>query len=341
MKWFLKSTSLPAIAVTLVPSPCFPPFFCSNLNPKTSGSTLNAYADTPHHVGTVSQPPKSSITPAEAILVIDSGYSHTTVTPLYKGRPLQQAVRRLGIGGKVLTNYLKELVSTSFNMSDEFYMMNQAKEQVCFVSQDFREDMDRAWKGDATHPNMALDTSGKGLFVDYVLPDYSARKEGVVRPHDPVLAAKALRTQAMSGPREQIEPFLTLGNQRIKVPELLFNPGDIGMKEGGIPEVVMQSLYALPPGLWPVMLANIVVVGGTAKFEGFTERLEAEIRQMAPTECMLRVANREHPVKATWLAGAQMAADPILLKKFQVRREEYLEHGAGWLQSVFSGKEAR
>ena len=171
-----------------------------------------------------------------------------------------------------MTNYLKELVSTSFNMSDETYMMNQAKEQVCFVSQDFRTDMDRAWKGDSTHPNMALDPA-KGIFVDYVLPDYSTRKEGVVRPHDPTLAAKALRTQAISGPREQIESFLTLGSQRIKVPELLFNPGDIGMKEGGVPEVVMQSLQAIPTGLWPVMLANIVVVGGNAKFEGFVERL--------------------------------------------------------------------
>ena len=233
---------------------------------------MNAYSDVQKLFGSPPRASSDPLTPAEAILVIDSGYSHTTITPVYKGRPIQQAIRRLTIGGKLLTNYLKELVSTSFNMSDEFYMMNQAKEQVCFVSQDFRADMDRAWRGDSTHPNMALNPT-EGLFVDYVLPDYTSRHEGIVRPHDPVFATKALKAQAVGGPREQVEPFLTLGSQRIKVPELLFNPGDIGMKEGGIPEVVMQSLEAMPTGLWPVMLANIVVVGGNAKFGGFVERL--------------------------------------------------------------------
>lgn len=239
------------------------------------GPILNAYSDIPYIFGSPSHNTtvNKAISPAEAVLVIDTGYSHTTVTPVYKGRAIQQAIRRLTIGGKMLTNYLKELVSTSFNMSDETHMMNQAKEQICFVSQEFRADMDRAWKGDATHPNMALDPAGRGLFVDYVLPDYTARQEGVVRPHDPMVAAKALRSQAIGGPREQIDPFLTLGSQRIKVPELLFNPGDIGMKEGGLPEVVMQSLQALPTGLWPVMLANVLVVGGNARFEGFVERL--------------------------------------------------------------------
>ena len=247
--------------------------FPSNLKDGLSGPTLNAYSDIPHLFGASTRNSSTKcLSPAEAILVIDTGYSHTTITPVYKGRPIQQAIRRLTVGGKILTNYLKELVSTSFNMSDETHMMNQVKEQICFVSQDFRGDMDRAWKGDSTHPNMALDPE-KGIFVDYVLPDYSARREGTIRPHDPTLAAKALRTQAVSGPREQIDPFLTLGNQRIKVPELLFNPGDIGIKEGGTPEVVMQSLQAVPTGLWPVMLANIVVVGGNAKFEGFVERL--------------------------------------------------------------------
>ena len=233
---------------------------------------MNAYSDVQKLFGSPPRASSDPLAPAEAILVIDSGYSHTTITPVYKGRPIQQAIRRLTIGGKLLTNYLKELVSTSFNMSDEFYMMNQAKEQVCFVSQDFRADMDRAWKGDSTHPNMALNAT-EGLFVDYVLPDYTSRHEGIVRPHDPVIATKASKAQAVGGPREQVEPFLTLGSQRIKVPELLFNPGDIGMKEGGIPEVVMQSLEAMPTSLWPVMLANIVVVGGNAKFPGFVERL--------------------------------------------------------------------
>ena len=66
---------------------------------------------------------------------------------------------------------------------------------------------------------------------------------------------------------------MTLANERFTVPELLFSPGYVGMKEEGLPGTVMQSLSGLPPGLWPVMLANILVVGGSCKIDGFMARL--------------------------------------------------------------------
>ena len=71
-------------------------------------------------------------------------------------------------------------------------------------------------------------------------------------------------------PREDVLP---LGNERFTVPELLFTPTDVGLREEGIPGTVMQSLRLLPEGLWPAMLANVVVVGGNVGFAGFMERL--------------------------------------------------------------------
>ncbi|KAL8879195.1 MAG: hypothetical protein Q9192_008287, partial [Flavoplaca navasiana] len=44
------------------------------------------------------------------------------------------------------------------------------------------------------------------------------------------------------------------------------------------------------------------------------------------------------PIKATWLGGAYMAADPAALKTIQVTRQEYLEHGSGWLSKPKSLK---
>ncbi len=84
---------------------------------------------------------------------------------------------------------------------------------------------------------------------------------------------------------------MTLGNERFTLPELLFHPGDVGMNAPGLPETVMQSLSGLPTGLWPVMLANIVVIGGNAKIDGFMSRLETELRQLAPVECTMRIAS--------------------------------------------------
>lgn len=218
------------------------------------------------------QDPDSVATPAECLLVVDSGYSHTTVTPVYKGRPLQRGIRRLDIGGKHLTNYLKEIVSVrQYNMVDETYIMNEVKEAVSFVSNEFANDMERTWKGNRKR---GQPDPGEGVVVDYVLPDLNAGKKGFMRPHDPLLNAKKRKGMLSGGHSEALsEDVLVLGNERFTVPEILFTPSDIGMKQAGIPDIILQSLSVLPLGLHPAFLANILVVGGNALIPGFMERL--------------------------------------------------------------------
>lgn len=195
------------------------------------------------------------------------------MTPLFKGRPIQQAIRRLDIGGKFLTNYLKELVSIRhYNMLDETHLMNEVKEAVSYVSEDFRRDLECTWKRVSSSRKKALNCT-KNIVVDYVLPDYNAHRQGFVRPHDPSLTTKMRKMGSLAGAGNGIEDYMTLGNERFTVPELLFNPGDVGMTQEGLPATVLQSLSGLPPGLWPAMLANILVVGGNSKMEGFMARL--------------------------------------------------------------------
>lgn len=211
--------------------------------------------------------------PAECLLLVDSGFSHSTVTPLYKGLPIQQAVRRLDIGGKFLTNFFKELVSVRhYNMSDETFLMNEVKEALCYVSQDFSQDLETLRNGTSSSWNKTA-SDGRNIVVDYVLPDYNCHKHGFMRPHDPHMNNKVRKIGAVAGAGGLAEDFMTLGNERFAVPELLFNPGDVGMKQAGLPETVFQSLSGLPTGIWPAMLANILVVGGSAKMSGFIKRL--------------------------------------------------------------------
>ena len=48
---------------------------------------------------------------AKAGVVLDAGFSFTHAAPVFDGRVLPSGVRRINLGGKALTNYLKELVS--------------------------------------------------------------------------------------------------------------------------------------------------------------------------------------------------------------------------------------
>ncbi|GAA87235.1 actin family protein [Aspergillus luchuensis IFO 4308] len=253
------------------------------------GPSMNAWNDVQSLFGDpIVQEANTTVSPKECLLVVDSGYSHTTVTPIYKGQPLQRAIRRLDLGGKHLTNYLKEMVSVrQYNMVDETYIMNEVKEAVCFVSNNFVGDMEQTWKGNRKR---GLPDPSEGVMVDYVLPDPNAGKKGFMRPHDALLNAKK-RKGGLSGASTEAlsEDALVLGNERFAVPEILFTPSDIGMKQAGIPDIIMQSLSVLPTGLHPAFLANVLVVGGNALLPGFVDRLESELRQLASAECAVRV----------------------------------------------------
>jgi len=44
-------------------------------------------------------------------LVIDSGFSSTTIVPIFDNFPIYNSIRRVDVGGKLMTNYLKESVN--------------------------------------------------------------------------------------------------------------------------------------------------------------------------------------------------------------------------------------
>ncbi|KAF2500421.1 Actin/actin-like protein [Lophium mytilinum] len=298
---------------------------------RSIGPALNAYNDLPF---SASDSPETSLLPPECLLLIDTSYSHTTITPLYNGRPIHSAIRRMSVGGKLLTNYLKELSSTRhINMLDETYLLNEIKEAVSFVSPSFKTDLERTWKGGLSD-RREVDPS---IVLDYVLPNYEHSAHGFARPHDPIKARRKL-LQPLDGPREDILP---VGNERFAVPELLFTPTDIGLQEAGLPEAIMQSLSVLPAALQAGMLANMVVVGGNSLIKGFMERLETDLRQLTPSNIPLRIARAPDPIKHTWLGGARLAHDRDILRSVVVTRAQYQERGSTWLGKWFAGGDAK
>jgi actin-related protein 6 len=295
---------------------------------RTTAPILSAYTPSPFA-------PVSSSTPGdpqESLLVVDIGHSHTTVTPLYQGRPLHAACRRLDIGGRLLTNLLKERLSRTMDMQREEWIVQEIKEDTCYVASDlndFSNRLERAWKGGQKDPR-EVDTT---VLVDYVLPDYEQLKRGYAKPFD---ANKTARMRLGIG--GAADPAITVGNERFTVPELLFAPSDIGMRQDGIPGVILQSLEALPKGLWQPFLASILVVGGTSKMPGLVERLERELRSKIDGSCVVRVVQAEDPVKNIWLGGAHLSQNSDLLRSLSVTREEYFEHGELWTRRKFAGK---
>uniref|UniRef100_A0A3B3YCC1 Actin-related protein 6 n=1 Tax=Poecilia mexicana TaxID=48701 RepID=A0A3B3YCC1_9TELE len=241
-------------------------------------------------------------------LVVDSGFSFTHIVPYCRSKKLKEGIRRINVGGKLLTNHLKEIISyRQLHVMDETYVINQVKEDVCYVSQQFYKDMEIAqMKGEENT-----------VMRDYVLPDFSAIKKGFCKPREEMV---------FSGKYKTGEQTLRLANERFAVPEMLFHPSDIGIQEMGIPEAIADSVQSLPEEMHPHFYQNIVLTGGNLLFPGFRERLEAELRSLVPAHLPVNVFLPENPVCYSWEGGKLLAHSPDY-DEMVVMREDYEENG--------------
>ncbi|KAG6032326.1 Actin- protein 6 [Claviceps citrina] len=217
-------------------------------------------------------------------------------------------------------------------MRNETFIVNEMKEAVCYVSTDFRSELEATWKGTRGERREAYLSGSGGIAKDYILPDFHTRTRGAVLEHDPGrhARAKARRKLAAAGGAivdDDEGDVLTLRNERFVVPELVFHPSDVGMRQPGLADLVVQSLQELPLGLWPGLLANIVVVGGNTLFDGFIQRLQREVVQRVPDDCVVRVARPADPVTSTWFGAANLA-NHVNIESLAVTKRDYEELGS-------------
>ena len=66
---------------------------------------------------------------------------------------------------------------------------------------------------------------------------------------------------------------LTLDKERFTLPEILFNPSDIGLDENGISQGVASTLKSIHPDIREYFYENIVLCGGSSNFVGLKDRL--------------------------------------------------------------------
>jgi len=209
-------------------------------------------------------------------LVVDSGYSFTHVLPLLDGKVFEPAVKRIDVGGKLLTNFLKEAVSYGdVNVLDETFEVNQMKEKVCYVSLDFKGDMEELslLKRQSVMPLRERLPQEKKKELElkfikrYVLPDYETVKEGYELAHD-VVAQDVLHLK---------NQIVTLSGECFLVPEILFHPSFIGKQQAGLIEVIHLVIGSCPNSVQRFLRENILLVGGNCLFPNFRQRLERDL----------------------------------------------------------------
>ncbi|KAJ2910624.1 Actin- protein 6 [Coemansia aciculifera] len=257
----------------------------------------------------------------ECVLVVDIGHAFTYVVPYFQGRQISKGVRRVDVGGRMLTSYLKETVSFRYwDMMDETYIMNAVKEKCCFVSSDFYRDLE------ATRGCVGGRNGSNPFGLDYVLPDFTNSKCGYIKGQGGEAELKMTDAEAQ---------VLPLCNERFAIPEALFSPCDVGLEQGGIHQAVVQAVMACDENLRGVLMANILLVGGTAALPGLLQRLQSEVQAMSPFRVCIAMA--EDPKAGAWQGGRLLAQgqavpedaaySPATVAEWQLTRAQYQEMG--------------
>ncbi|WOK99904.1 actin-related protein 6 isoform X1 [Canna indica] len=271
---------------------------------------------------------------SQCSLVVDCGFSFTHAAPVVHNFTLNYGIRRLDLGGKALTNYLKELVSyRSVNLMDETLIIDHAKEKLCFVSLDVSRDLRLARRVDTDNP----------LKCTYVLPDGIEHKRGYVKdlneaqrflslPYDSSVTDLVLKESNAGKPEERRRVNLTqneftLTNERFLVPEMLFHPAYLGMNQAGLAECIVRAVHSCHPHLHPVLYESIILTGGSTLFPRFAERLEKELRPLVADNYQVKITSQEDPILGVWRGGSLLASSPDF-ESMCITKSEYEEIGS-------------
>jgi len=121
---------------------------------------------------------------------------------------------------------------------------------------------------------------------------------------------------------------ITVGNERFRCPEVLFQPNFIGMEAAGVHETTFNSIGKCDIDIRKDLYGNVVMSGGTTMFTGIAERMTKELTSLAPTSMKIKVVAPPERKYSVWIGGSILAS----LSTFQqmwISNDEYEESGPG------------
>merc|ERR1712180_583489 len=121
---------------------------------------------------------------------------------------------------------------------------------------------------------------------------------------------------------------ITIGNERFRAPEALFQPSFLGMESAGIHESGYTSIMKCDIDIRKDLFANIVLSGGTTMYPGIADRMQKEVTALAPSTIKIKIIAPPERKYSVWIGGSILSS----LSTFQtmwITKEEYEESGPG------------
>ena len=120
---------------------------------------------------------------------------------------------------------------------------------------------------------------------------------------------------------------ITVGNERFRCPEALFKPYMVGQDHAGIDETTYFSILKCDIDIRKDLYNNIVLSGGTTMYPGISDRMEKQMKSLAPPTMKIKIIAPPERKYSVWIGGSILAS----LSTFEmmwISKQEYDESGA-------------
>jgi len=120
--------------------------------------------------------------------------------------------------------------------------------------------------------------------------------------------------------------MITVGNERFRCPEVLFQPSMVGKESQGIHRLTYDSIQKCDIDIRKDLYKNTVLSGGTTMFPQIEERLDKEMKQLAPGNVEIKIIAPPERKYSVWIGGSILASLSTF-DEMWVEKAEYEESG--------------
>jgi actin-related protein len=119
---------------------------------------------------------------------------------------------------------------------------------------------------------------------------------------------------------------LTIGAERFRCPEVLFKPNFIGLEQEGVHKLTFSSIMKCDVDIRKDLYNNIVMSGGTTMFNGIAERMQKEIKALAPDSMTIKIIAPPERKYSVWIGGSILSSLSTF-EEMWITKAEYDEAG--------------